>query len=96
VRLAQSLPLPELGKLLAEYAGFVGHDSGVSHLAAALGVPALLLWGNTKPEVWAPPGQRVTILKNPQGLQNLPVTEVIRALEDIGLSNDLCSGKRLA
>jgi heptosyltransferase-2 len=96
VRIAQSLPLPELGKLLAECAGFVGHDSGISHLAAALGAPVLLLWGNTKPEVWAPPGQAVTILKNPQSLQNLPVTEVIHALDALGLSNNLCSGKGLA
>ncbi len=46
-RVAQSLPLAELARLLAKCQGFVGHDSGISHLAAALGVPALLLWGES-------------------------------------------------
>ena len=96
VRVAQSLPLPDLGRLLAKYAGFVGHDSGVSHLAAALGVPALLLWGNTQPEVWAPPGKGVTILSNPEGLENLPVADVIQALQALGLRDNLYSGKGLA
>ena len=37
-RIARSLPLPELGVLLQRCAGFIGHDSGISHLAAAVGL----------------------------------------------------------
>src|SRR6185295_18888954 len=51
IRVAQSLPLPELGRLLQRCAAFVGHDSGISHLAAALGVPSLVLWGDTIEEI---------------------------------------------
>ena len=33
---------------------FLGHDSGISHLAAAVGVPTVLLFGPTDPGIWAP------------------------------------------
>jgi heptosyltransferase-2 len=85
VRVAQSLPLTELGRLLGQSSGFVGHDSGVSHLAAALGLPALLLWGDTRPEIWKPPSQRVTIISNPEGLEKLTVEDVIAALSRLML-----------
>jgi len=34
----------------------------LSHLAAALGVPVLALFGPTDPRTWAPPGERVRVL----------------------------------
>jgi ADP-heptose:LPS heptosyltransferase len=43
---------------------FVGHDSGISHLAAAVGVPTIVLWGDTAEAVWRPLGQNVTLLRN--------------------------------
>src|SRR5690606_14908067 len=45
VRLAVNLPLSELAAALATARGFLGHDSGITHLASALGLPALVLWG---------------------------------------------------
>ncbi len=41
------LPLPELGSRLSSASAFLGHDSGIGHLAAAVGLPALLLFGPT-------------------------------------------------
>ena len=38
---------------------YVGNDSGVSHLAAALGVPTVAVFGPTDPNVWAPRGPSV-------------------------------------
>ncbi|MBT5873470.1 MAG: glycosyltransferase family 9 protein, partial [Candidatus Latescibacteria bacterium] len=37
-------------------------DTGITHLAAALGVPALALFGPTDPAVWGPRGRTVRIL----------------------------------
>lgn len=54
--------LIELAAVLARCAGFVGNDSGVSHLAAAVGAPAVAIFGPTDPAVWAPRGERVTVL----------------------------------
>jgi hypothetical protein len=55
-------PLPVLAGLLTHCAGYVGNDSGVSHLAAALGLPAVVLFGPTDPLLWAPQGRAVRAL----------------------------------
>jgi heptosyltransferase III len=82
-RVAKSLPLPELGRHLAACRAFIGHDSGISHLAAAVGLPCLLLWGETAEEVWRPPSQRVVVVRHPDGIAELPVADVLERLEEI-------------
>jgi heptosyltransferase III len=77
VRVAQSLPLAELARLLGNCAAFIGHDSGISHLAAALGLPGLVLWGETREEIWCPPSRKLVILRHPAGLAGLKVEEVL-------------------
>ena len=79
-RVAQSLPLAELARVLARSHGFVGHDSGISHLAAAVGLSALVLWGNTAEEIWRPPSDKVKLLRHPAGLDRLPVNTVFHEL----------------
>jgi heptosyltransferase-2 len=82
---AQSRPLVELAERLQECHGFVGHDSGISHLAAALDVPCVVLWAGTPEAVWRPLGQRVRLVRDPDGIQRLSVETVraaIRALLD--------------
>ena len=60
-RLACELPLEELAAVLAACAVFVGNDSGVSHLAAAVGAPTVALFRVTDPTQWAPRGLYVHI-----------------------------------
>lgn len=80
VRLAWSLALPHLAALF-EGATFVGHDSGISHIAAAVGARSVLLFGPTDPAVWAPANENVTVLRAPSGdLRLLAVDRVIEAL----------------
>jgi heptosyltransferase-2 len=50
--------LPTLAALLAEAAFFVGNDSGPMHLAAAVGIPTLGIFGSTSPTWTAPRGAR--------------------------------------
>lgn len=50
----------ELLEELAAARAFVGNDSGPGHLAAAIGLPTLALFGPTLPDVWRPWGPRVT------------------------------------
>ena len=52
-----------LGAVLAHAGLYVGNDSGVSHLAAAWGAPALALFGPTDPAQWAPVGPHVKVLR---------------------------------
>lgn len=70
-------PLEELVSHLASCRLFLGHDSGISHLAAAAGAPCLLLFGPTDPAVWAPPAPRVRVLRH--DLAKLPVSDVLAA-----------------
>jgi heptosyltransferase-2 len=82
-RVAQSLPLPDLARLLAACQAFVGHDSGISHLAAAVGLPGLVLWADTAEEVWRPPSPSVVVIRHPAGLATLPVEKVLEQLHRI-------------
>lgn len=78
--LAQSLPLAQLAARLAGARGFIGHDSGITHLAAALGVPALVLWGPSNERIWRPVHPDARILRASEGLENLAVEQVELAL----------------
>jgi ADP-heptose:LPS heptosyltransferase len=62
---ARGLRLRALGALLSRAGLYVGHDSGVTHLAAAWGAPTLALFGPTDPVSWAPLGPRVRVLRSP-------------------------------
>ncbi len=50
----QNLPLTDLAPALAHCRAYLGNDSGIAHLAAALSVPTLTLFGPTDPGLWAP------------------------------------------
>jgi ADP-heptose:LPS heptosyltransferase len=60
--LASNLPLPLLAGILSHCRSFVGNDSGIAHLAAALRIPCVVLFGPTAPEHWAPLGSHVSVL----------------------------------
>jgi ADP-heptose:LPS heptosyltransferase len=80
VRFAENLPLPHLAALLGGSV-FIGHDSGISHIAAAVGARCLLLFGRTDPAIWAPANEKVTVLRAPEGkLERLDVETVAAAL----------------
>jgi heptosyltransferase-2 len=81
LELAQCLPLVELARRLRSCLGFIGHDSGISHLAAATGLPVMVLWGDTNERVWHPRGERVMIIRSPDGIQGLPVERVLDQLQ---------------
>ena len=80
VRVAQSLALSDLGRRLARCRGFVGHDSGISHLAAAVGLRTLVMWGETALQVWRPPSDNVVVIQHPDGLEHLPVETVVEQI----------------
>jgi heptosyltransferase-3 len=55
--------LYDLACWLARAAVYIGNDSGITHLAAAVGTPVLALFGPTDPEVWAPRGPHVQVVR---------------------------------
>jgi heptosyltransferase III len=81
VRFAKGLPLPELAALL-EHTIFVGHDSGIAHLAAAAGANCVLLFGPTDPAIWAPLNTNARIIRAPSAdLDRLDIDRVRAALD---------------
>jgi heptosyltransferase-3 len=58
-------PLLEIAQRLQECRGYVGNDSGITHLAALLGVPTIAIFGASDPAIWRPPGPAVTLLYEP-------------------------------
>ncbi len=59
---AQNLSLLQLAALLKRSTAYLGNDSGITHLAAALGLPTLAIFGPTDPAIWGPRGPGVRIL----------------------------------
>lgn len=89
VEFFENLPLPQLAKQLAGASFYLGHDTGISHLAAVLGVPSLLLFGPSDPNVWAPPHEHVQILRAPEGnLENLKVSTVNAVIKRVRLARN--------
>jgi ADP-heptose:LPS heptosyltransferase len=69
---ARDLRLGQLAALLARSDLYLGNDSGVTHLAAALGIATLALFGPSDVRQWAPRGKRVTVVR--QNLECSPCT----------------------
>jgi len=55
--------LTELTGLLKTGGGFIGNDSGVSHLAAFIGLPTVAVFGPSDPEIWKPMGRAVNVVR---------------------------------
>jgi heptosyltransferase-2 len=83
VQMARDLPLPALAAVLARCSLFLGHDSGISHLAAAVGTRCVLLFGPTDPEIWAPGNPGARVVAAPGGdLSALSVEEVCGVIRE--------------
>jgi heptosyltransferase-3 len=85
IEIARNLALTELARRLHNCDLFLGHDSGISHLAAAVGTPSILLFGPTNPAIWAPANPHVCILRSPSlTMSGIEVPQVLAALGEFG------------
>ena len=97
---ASGLPVLNLASLLSRAFLFIGNDSGISHLAAALGIPTIAIFGPTDPLIWAPRGDNALWVQGttscaPCSLQQRQVCERQRCLEDIAVEDILTLLSRL-
>ena len=82
LRIVLNQDLPDLGQALNRCSVFIGHDSGVTHLAAAVGTPTVALFGPTDPDVWAPLGEHVRVVQSPDGtMASIQPEEAAAAVE---------------
>ena len=65
IHLVSHQSLSTVAVLLKKAALYIGHDSGISHLAAGVGTPSIVLFGPTNPVYWAPRGDHVTVIQGP-------------------------------
>ena len=79
----QGAPLEQIKSLLAGAALFIGNDSGPAHIAAAFARPVIVLWGNSDLENWSPWRTENAVLSNPGGIEAIPVSEVLAAMETL-------------
>jgi ADP-heptose:LPS heptosyltransferase len=61
-RILTNLSLADVLSVLSNTAGYIGNDSGITHLAAAMGVKTVAVFGPTNPKIYGPIGPAVTIL----------------------------------
>jgi heptosyltransferase-2 len=63
--------LVELATVLSACRAFIGNDSGVTHIAAAVGLPTIALFGPSDADRWGPRGSYVSVIKAPEGILDL-------------------------
>lgn len=83
VEIAERWPLVEVARRMACCDAFAGHDSGITHLAAALGLPGVVLWGESSLRVWRPCCSLLKVMEAGTGLALLPADGVASELEKV-------------
>jgi heptosyltransferase-3 len=83
VAVLKDLELPAVAAIARLASAFVGNDSGVSHLAAAVGAPGVVIFGPTDPARWRPIGPdgdaQITIVRR-EPIDSIEPREVAGAL----------------
>ena len=82
-RLIISQDIEEVVEILSSAIGFIGNDSGISHLSALMGIPTLVIFGPSDPIRWRPVGESVEVIR---GGDCNPCFEI----KDKNCSNPLC------
>jgi heptosyltransferase-3 len=84
-QIVDSRNLWDLAHLLSSAAAYVGGDTGLSHLAGAVGVPSVVCFGPMPPEVWSPRSQnRVIVLRHASGrTDGVSTGEVVEAVRSL-------------
>lgn len=73
-------PLAVAAGILCLGDAFLGNDSGMSHLSAALGRPTVAIFTQTDPDIWKPVGKKVVIFRD-HGSRTNALPEVLAALQ---------------
>lgn len=92
-----NLPLPELAALLHQATAYFGNDSGVGHMAAAVGVPGAILYGPSSPVSFGPNSRVLSAIaarreegeehdihaKRPVPIERISLDEVMAAVDRV-------------
>ena len=73
--------LEDSKRLLSGAALFLGNDSGPAHMAAAFGLPVVVLFGSSHVDQWSPWKTPSEVIVSPPDVRAVPVAQVIAALD---------------
>jgi len=80
-RVLRNAPLADVKSLMSGASLFIGNDSGPAHIAAAFGVPVVVLFGPSDPVTWAPWRTESQVLASPDDILRIQISHVIAATE---------------
>jgi ADP-heptose:LPS heptosyltransferase len=80
---APNTPLARTKQIVAGASLFLGNDSGPAHIAAAFGVPVVVMFGPSEPATWAPWRTHSEVLVSDGPIHTISPQQVIVALEKL-------------
>jgi heptosyltransferase III len=72
--------LAEIKQLLSGAALFIGNDSGPAHMAAAFGLPVVVIFGSSDPDIWSPWRTMSEMVTSPGGIAAVEPSQVLDAI----------------
>jgi ADP-heptose:LPS heptosyltransferase len=85
-RTLRGAPLGEIMQLMRDAAFFAGNDSGPAHIAAAFGVPQIVVFGPSDAEIWAPWRTPAEVLRADGPIHTITVDQAIEAIARLPLA----------
>jgi ADP-heptose:LPS heptosyltransferase len=82
-RTVSGAPLAEIAQLMRDASVFAGNDSGPAHIAAAFGLPLVVLFGPSDAGIWAPWRTVGKVIKANGPIENILVSDVLRGIERV-------------
>ena len=92
--LIKGLSLLGLASVIEGCRLFLGNDSGITHLAATVGLPTVAIFGATDPTVWSPRGKKVVVVRKdipcaPCSQETFFQCQKVECLKEIGVEDVL-------
>lgn len=78
-RVVAGASLEEVKNLISGASLFIGNDSGPAHIAAAFGIPVVVLFGPSNEKIWAPWGTEAEVLKGQPRITDISLEQVQEA-----------------
>ena len=85
-RVLRNAPLAQVKSLISGAQIFIGNDSGPAHIAAAFGIPVVVLFGASDPATWGPWRTEARVLTAPGGIQAIETETVLAAVQSLKVS----------
>ena len=97
----KGLTLLELASVIEASRLFLGNDSGITHMAAALGVPTVAIFGPSDPKIWSPWGRHVALVRSniacsPCSQETFVECQDIQCLKQVSVDDVLAAVSHMA